>query len=63
MDFAYHVEEEFSIYNQQQTFLETCQLKQQKNMSNIGLYLMWKFLVNSQNKRCTFEKEEKFCIF
>ena len=30
MDFAYHVEEEFSIYNQQQTFLETCQLKQQE---------------------------------
>ena len=31
MDFAYHVDEEFSIFNQQQSFLETCQLKKQKN--------------------------------
>ena len=39
MDLTFHVEEEFSIFNQQESFLETCQLKQ-KNMSNIGLYLM-----------------------
>ena len=39
MDFAYHVDEEFSIFNQQQSFLETCQLKQQrmkKKRKNMG---------------------------
>ena len=40
MDFPHHVKEEFSILNQEQTFLETFQLKQPKNISDIGLYLM-----------------------
>ena len=55
MDFPHHVKEEFSILNQQQTFLETFKIKQQKNIktkTNKQKNPTWYWHTNRHTDQC-----------